>query len=534
LSSNGAGGGISLIPLDLRSPMSRRLVTFVVIVLAGLGLYLPLLSRNYDLNGMAEATGVSSGRGGELFRPNHMLYRPIGYVVQQGLAVVGIHAGAVVLLQVLSAVFGALGLGFTYLMLDRLVENRSITIWTTLLLGVSWSYWTMSTDVYYLSFSAMFVAAALALFVRSKSYAAFAACGALAGLAILSFQANVFLLPGLAAAVFFRTPFPGTRIAVRWILVLWAGAAAVVGPVFVAVGILVYQQRTVADLLHWGTSYTGDALPMWGASSLDRVPTVIGTAFRSILGMELWMFQFFQARFNNGELPGWISIVGAIALAAGLFIAYRRAPAKPLSDDRSVAELLILYAIYVPFFFWWDATEPRWFNISNIFLAGLVAIIAARWSSWPYFKFALPSAVLILGGLNLATSALPRRVALSTPLRMAACVAGQMKQNDLFLATEWNWAGYLEHVHDRDVVSFLGDVANAGNKNAAMDKISRAIKERQQQGGTVYMIDVRSLPPEYMQWFTGQTALTLDDLLTYKGSRAFECVYSSFIRLDSF
>ena len=39
-----------------------RLVTFVIVVTFGLLLYLPLLSTNYDLNGMAEAQARDTGR----------------------------------------------------------------------------------------------------------------------------------------------------------------------------------------------------------------------------------------------------------------------------------------------------------------------------------------------------------------------------------------------------------------------------------------------------------------------------------------
>jgi hypothetical protein len=115
---------------------------------------------------------------------------------------------------------------------------------------------------------------------------------------------------------------------------------------------------------------------------------------------------------------------------------------------------------------------------------------------------------------------------------MAACVAEQMGEKDLFLATEWNWAGYLDSIHDRDVLSFLAETARTGDKKIAADGIAHEARERQRQGANVYIIDVKTFPPDYQTWLTGQTGLTADDLLVFKGSRAFECVYSPFIRLD--
>jgi hypothetical protein len=461
-----------------------------------------------------------------------MLYRPIAYAVRQALAAIGIAVSPVSLFQVLSAIFGALGIGFAFLALDRIVGNRSIAFWVSMILGVSWSYWTMSTDIYYLSLSAMFVAAALAVFVHAESDAAFAACGILVALAILSFQANVLLLPGLSAAFILGKSLPGTHISVRRLAMLWVATIFLVGAAFLTVGILVYDRKTPFELIQWGSSYSGKALPMWGSWSPARFLIIVATSFKSVLGMELWMFEFFQRRFNNGQIPDWIPFLGAVALAGVLIVAFRWAPSRREGQSRVLAWLLILYFIYMPFYIWWDATEPRWFNLSNIFIAGLVGIIASRWSNWPHFKFALPAVFVVVAGINLATSALPRRFLPSTPLRMASCVAGQMGEKDLFLATEWNWAGYLDFLHERDVVNFLVEVARTSDKKVVSEGISQAVRERQRQGADVYMIDVKTFPPEYMTWFTGQTGMTVDDLLVFKGNHAFECVYSPFIRLD--
>ena len=180
--------------------------SFLLVIALGLCLYLPLLTRNYDINGLMEAAAVESGNPVNLWNPNHMLYRPVGYFIRQTLAVAGIHTGVIPFLQVLSAIFGALGLGFVFLALEHLTSNRTIAIWMSLALGVSWSYWTLSTDVYYFSMAAMLVAASLAIFVRSESVSSLMACGLLAGLSILACQANVVLLPGLGIAVLLRNP----------------------------------------------------------------------------------------------------------------------------------------------------------------------------------------------------------------------------------------------------------------------------------------------------------------------------------------
>ena len=49
--------------------------------------FIPFLSRHFDLNGIAEARSLELGA---LFSPNHLLYRPLGLLVQDLLAAVGV------------------------------------------------------------------------------------------------------------------------------------------------------------------------------------------------------------------------------------------------------------------------------------------------------------------------------------------------------------------------------------------------------------------------------------------------------------
>jgi hypothetical protein len=520
----------------LLQTMSERhhTASFLLVMALGLFLYLPLLTRNYDINGLMEASAVESGNPADLWNPNHMLYRPVGYLVRQTLAGAGIHTDVIPFLQVLSAVFGALGLGFVFLALEHLTANRTIAIWMSMALGVSWSYWTLSTDVYYFSMAAMFVAASLAIFVRSDSVSSLIACGLLAGLSILACQANVVLLPGLGIAVLLRNPSHPVRKSIQGMLWIWISASAAVGIAFVGAAILVYQRRTIAEILQWATSYSGTRLPMWGTWwPPTRLLQTAGSAFKSVLAMDFWMFPFFLRHLKNGELPFWIAPLGFIFMAGILIVAFRKSSGDSNNRNRTLLWLLMLYGTYIPFVTWWESIEARWFIVPNIFLTAFTAIILSHWSKWPYFKIALPAGVLILAGMNLVISAGPKHFRESNPSKMAACVADHMNSNDLFIATEWNWADYLHYIHSREMVSFIGEVSAASrNKEIAMEKIESMVRERRQQGAHVYMTDIASYPADHMRWLSEQTGLTAEDLRRYKGSPAFQCVGSNFIRLE--
>jgi hypothetical protein len=512
----------------------HRIASFLLVMALGLCFYLPLLTRNYDANGLMEAAAVESGKPVDMWNPNHMLYRPVGYFVRYTLSAAGIHTSVIPFLQILSAIFGALGLGFAFLALEHLTSNRTIAIWMSLALGVTWSYWTLSTDVYYFSMAAMLTAASLAVFVHAESVGALILCGVLAGLSVLACQANVVLIPGLGIAVLLRKPSDQVRKSIQGVLWLWISAGAAVGSVFVGAAILVYQRRTIPAILEWATNYSGTRLPMWGTWwPPSRLPQALGSAFKSVFAMDFWMFPFFVRHLKNGELPSWVAPLGFFIVAGILIVAFRRSSAGSNDRNRTLLWLLILYGTYIPFVTWWESIEPRWFIMANVFLAALIAMLLTQWSKWPYFRIALPAGVLTLAGMNLVLSAGPKHFRQSNPTKMATCVADHMSPNDLFLATEWNWSDYLHYIHSRDMVSFIGEVSAASrNKEVAMQKISSITRERQQQGAHVYMTDIASYSADYMKWLNDQTGLTAEDLRRYKGTPAFQCVGSDFIGLD--
>jgi len=511
--------------------LRSRLASFVILVVVALCLYLPFLTRNYDLNGLAEVAAVKTGVAGALFSPNHMLYRPVAFSVQRFLTSHGFEISLLSMMQVMSAIFGALGVGFTYLMISRLVTQPMIAFWASLGLGVSWSYWTLSTDVYYFSLAAMLVAITMAIFVNGKTAFASIACGVFAGLSILACQANVFLLPGLAVAAVIYNGDLHPQELIRRILRIWGSTAALIVLVYVCVGVFVYNEGTLSDVIRWGTRYSGNLLPMWASWSPIRFALAAGSAVKSIVGMELSRFGFALRHLKNGELPTWFAPLVFPLLVAAVVVVYRMG--KPNKNgNRTALWLLLMYLAYLPFNIWWEGMEPRWFIFPNIFLAGLIAVTADRWKDARYFRVALPAIVVLVGFSNFMLSAAPRRLRPTVDMQTADCVASHMKREDLFLATEWNWAGYIEYVHDRAVLNMISEVSRTGSKKAAFTEIAKAVYERQRQGGDVYMMNFEIYPPEYMQWLASQTAVTADDLRTYHGTPAFQCSYGNFIRLD--
>src|SRR6185436_12782649 len=101
------------------------------------------------------------------------------------------------------------------------------------------------------------------------------------------------------------------------------------------VGIFVYGESTLRDLVRWGTRYNGNLLPMWASWSPIRFVLAAGSAVKSIVGMEFSMFQFSHRLMKNGELPAWFAPLVFVFLAALVVIAYRMG--KPSKNGNRAA-----------------------------------------------------------------------------------------------------------------------------------------------------------------------------------------------------
>src|SRR4030095_8483530 len=106
-------------------------------------LFLPYRAVQYDPNGIEEAQFTENG---QLFQKNHMLYRPVSYVVYSAAKSLGFRGNALDVLQAMSALFGAIGVGLCYLLCDFVGNNRLAALIGAVWLGTSFTYWYFSTD----------------------------------------------------------------------------------------------------------------------------------------------------------------------------------------------------------------------------------------------------------------------------------------------------------------------------------------------------------------------------------------------------
>ena len=501
-------------------------------MLFALTLYLPFLSVNYDLNGLYEKAAVEEGMLGTLFYQNHLLYRPVSYWVYQAAVHSGFSGNSLHILQIVTAVFGALGIGFAYLVFLQIGQDRLVAFLASLWLATSWAFWYFSTDVSYISLAALFAAAAIAVFLRAESNWSAAVAGILAGLAVLTWQANALLIPVIVICALLLKPSGNNHSLLAKTAVSVASSLLLTVVTYVAVGIFVYGQRTPVELLRWFFRYgTGLTLPMWGQWSLARVSSAFGTLLSSILPVNprLVMGEFPDLAPPSNAAYQW-SLLALVLLGGLLAIQLITNARKSKSAVRVVAWAFASYAIYLGFIIWWDPFEPKWFLIPNLFL-GMVMVACCGPRPATLTKSLLLILTMIIATATFSSTIWPRHSEEKRPMRLARCVASKMSGEDLFLATDWAWTGYLRYLHQRQVISVLEVAPSSPTKEAMVEKIRDATVKVQNAEHHVYMVDFSSYADGHAEWLQSQTGFTPDDMSGWDFEPGFVCDGIKFLRL---
>lgn len=515
---------ISNVPMS-RFSMPSAKMGFIVITALALCLYLPFLSRNYDPNGLYEAMSVETGE--TLFNPNHTLYAPIGFVLYQASRWMG-HVGlAAPMLEVLSALCGAFGVGFAYIAFLRLSQNHLSAAAAALWWGTTWAYWYFSTDVAYVMLASMLTAAGLAALLGTRDLRAAISAGVLVALAILAWEASIFLFPSFCLGIFLIRKPATKKSGFQQLGIFLASSFLVLGIAYLVIGLYAFHLRSIQQWMGWLTTHNNSLLPMYGHFGWDRVFAARHSFIESLIPL--------NPRLGLGDYRGWPMQPGPAALyvsswtllfLTGLLLTlvacrfFQRGTGPGLLP---FLWLLLSFASFLPFNLWWDAYESRWFIVPNLFLAGTIAVaLSYRPKAW----LALPLFLCIaaIGVANYSSTIRPRRFRLLPARKLAACVGKNMKPSDLFLASDWEFHLYLYYLHDRRFVSLIEAAANTVQpKGWALQFVKSEIARTQRAGGRVYATDYSSYEDWFIPWLTGQTGFTVKELNQFQGAPAFSC-----------
>jgi hypothetical protein len=493
-------------------------------------LYLPFLSQRYDATGVIDALAVDAG-GTSVWNPNHLLYRPLAIALVAASRTLGYEGRSMATLQVLSAFCGAVTVGLVMLIGLRLTRDRWAAAMATGLLAVGWAQWSASTDASYMPLAAASAAAAVACsLTAAPTLRSCCGAGALYAVAMLTWQANVFLLPVLIVR-----PVQGGAARTPQLLAVFVGSAALlVLAGYTAAAHWAGVTGGLRPIAQWASRYGGEgsgALPLWGVWSLDRIGWAAHAWISSLLpvweGLGLRALSRGVVRQDTllRQLAGGATL---LVLAASLARAWRlwRGGRLPVG---TIAWLAAGGLAYLPFLVWWDPGAPKWFVVVNLFAVGALGLVwigvgrAAR--------TALVLAIATIAAANFSATIWPAHRGTSPHDALARCVAARLQPQDVILITEWGWYDHARYWYapPAEFLSLIDNRPAAGK----VARIAAAIDRTRLRGGRVYMMELDRSVPERVAWLRVLTRLAPADIDRFAPRPAFTCAGVPFAELTS-
>ena len=520
-------------PRRAASVLGRSLLAIAVaIFVAALTLYLLTLSRNYSMDSMAFAVLATRGRLDErlFFQAEHLLYPFVGWLWYRLWALLGYEGGALIPLQVLNALFGALGVAAYFLALRlALGEARRdflISLTASLALAVSYGYWYHSTEAEdQIIADSLVLGAFLALIARraghegvrqSRQIPGCLLCAVAAGLtatAILAHATQVLFLPALLMGL-----RQGKATQREWLWALGVLAATISMP-FVLVGLLVHGYRTPGEFAQWFLSAPGHGI--WGRPGVRS----LWQAVQTLANTMVYLQGMSSLRAALGDVLYWrnmlailafVGVIAALLLSFGYLMRHRR----HLPGSGLVILCLLWLAPYGLFNIYWAPEDIQFWVIllpPLFILASLAfALFTERHSRHEELWYSLLTfALAALFVVNLITAIAPRaRLVNNEGYFKALCVGQMAGPGDLIVTPGWDWASaYIPYFTDRKVLSLIDvGLLEAGRDRARLLNILRErIAATERAGGHVYIVRLFSLTETERSWLRGIIGLEPED-----------------------
>lgn len=467
-------------------------------------LYVSFLSYAYEANGIIEADYIENYYWTNLFNVNHMLYRPIMWLVYRTAIIFGYSGQALPIMQWISAWLGAVGIVLFYLSLRRLTNDITVSLLTAAIYAVTRQYWYWSTDINYDILSVIFIFGTVYLLTDNKrrlQRSQAVKLAILSGLAILNAQNNIFLIP-VMALTFLVDKTLSWSARLRQLIVYGFSLSILLIIVYLLVGFLVKEFTTLEQLLKWlmGWEAGGGAdAPTLGSFTWSRVgqgiqsyitsqvPSWAGIGLRSLI----LSGGFDPIRMLSGLATLLVPII-VTSTIVWLLIAWPH-----LSNRRrvEVALSLLFFGLFAVFGIWWESTNPRWFFISSAGLWITLALLLAdkhskslslvRQSNLVYIGI---SVFLIIGLANFTTTIAVNHFSPNIGLQKAMFVGRQMHSNDLLVEVHYGWGTYVSYFTHHKLLS-LPLMASVPNRQAVLADLQSKIEEYRHAGHNVYIAD---------------------------------------------
>lgn len=485
-----AGGLVSVVQTPSLSRPSW--LAPAAVMAAALLLYLATLSHHYTGDSIGYALTIEAGEPAYLLDPYHPLLHPLGWLFVQLWRLAGWTGRALLPLQVLNALGGALSAGLMASMAWQLSRSAGTAVAMGMGFAVSGGIWMLSVDAEFvtipLAATLLVLWGLLAVPARRRQWAGYAVLlGLGTTLAILTYLTGAFLVPVVLAGLWLDE-WPGTsdwrRQAIRYGVTVAATALPAL-----AIFLIAWTEgdwgRLVAALS--GGSAYGE--PTWFSLPHGVYAFLRGLLLYPGLSLAGTTRDFLgQAGSASRVVFAFTYLAALVVAAVPLLMAWRWRGRLWPAQRRPLGILAVWTGLYAAFSFYWVPGDVSfWVQVLAAWWL-LVALVAGarRSASWGWV-LGLATAVTLVAVANAGFEVLPRHDrARNQVYGVAERVMVETQPGDLMLVRSGDLLGlYLAYFGPRQVAIVVDD-------GQRLDAVLAYVAQRADGETRVLLVDSRA------------------------------------------
>lgn len=511
-----------------------RLASWLGLGLVVFCVYLLTASQQYDADVLGELRSINHLDVSSP-DPAHMLYVRMGVPFYRLWLAAGYRGDALTPMQILNAFFGAGTIMLFALALRHLRVRWQLILLMSSAVAFSYAFWTHTVDAFFIIPAAFFAITALTCAFYLSSARSPGRRGILVmllggslGLAVLSYQANLALIPALLAASW---PTPRKDIApyVKNWLAAAVIASLIAGSAWLGQAVTSGGIREPQGLIAWFLSgHGGMKEGLWRREGVNLLTTMPIAWIATILPVYegLGLHSLLRGILSPDRLSAQLAlgILGLTLLFATLVIVRR----PSLLRSKAVLTAALWFLLPGVAVTWFDPAEVKLWLIP---MFGFWMVLAFTLSSSGQndgqrrgVTLLVSTLALLIAVGNFLIPVWPNHRHPSANLAAAQQAVKYLKPTDVIFSAGFDWTGYLDYVSDEVRSYSLLWVAQTYGKQSVKPFLEREILATWQQGGRVFVVDYfkPNTRQVWEEWITPFTSLTPDDLDDYERTAAWQ------------
>ena len=478
----------------------------------GIGFALNIEGLGEDSQGVVRNQGDFRGLSSIYFNPNHLFYNLIGYLLYKPLHYALPNLRALEMLRAISTLLSVGTACLLFLSLHRWSRNIGLSVWLTLLMALSATWWKFSTDADAYVPSTFLLMLATYLTTDPIRRPSGWKIGLLHALSMLLHQIAIGFMPAALVALWSHPYWLERSERKRAVLeyLLAAGVPVLGAYVWVWFGGF-DNSRSSSQFLTWLTSNGGDTLAFqsFGVNMLESLRSLLRVFFGGRISLAMTFV----------EVPLLFVLVAAMAYGVVQFLLgvgralIARNPSPRNSTEPALPDtrfLTIWAGVFTVFLFFWLTEYPyyRLFCLpAMIFLIG--ALIRPRESlhgPTDYVPKPLLAFVVFMAAFNFATYIYPYSQPEATPPILLGMRASTIVKGDAVIL-------YKDFTCDNWIMRYFNPRttwirANFDDREALAGSLRKAFSKDQSVWVDTTLLGQLNTIPEMQAWLLQQAVMS--------------------------